>query len=252
MEVSELSQEALAVRNQAGVLGALFDLMDGRYLFMKDTEHRFARINRALWLEHGLSSEEEMLGKTDADFFAPSLARDYVEHDARVMRTGAPILDDIWLMPSQNSLRWYRINKLPVFDDPSSKHRKVIGVAGVMSPYEGIGAVPPEYERIRPALVLADREFASGVKVAQLAEASGYSMNQFTRVFQFLFKIKPVEYLTRLKIEEASRLLRTTTVELSEVASRCGFYDQSAFTKAFRKQMGITPQKYRQRFSRPR
>lgn len=245
MKESELSKSSLEVRASADVLGGLFDLMERNYLFVKDLEHRFCRCNRALWREIGLASESEMLGKTDWDYFAPSLAKDYVDHDTRVIESGKPILDDVWLVPSQNSLRWYKINKFPVFATPGMSGSKVIGVAGLMVPYEGAGAVPAEYERVKPALVLANSDAGAGVGVKAMAAASGYSMNQFARVFRFLFHMKPQEYLLRLRLGNSARLLRSTDLAIVEIATACGFYDQSAFTKAFRSHNGVTPRKYR-------
>lgn len=245
MKGSELSKTSLEVRAQADVLGGLFDLMEMNYLFVKDLDHRFCRCNRALWRELGLDGETEMLGKTDGDYFPPSLAKDYVEHDLRVIASGKPILDDVWLVPSQNSLRWYKINKFPVFGSAGGNAKKVIGVAGLMVPYEGAGAVPAEYERIKPALILANAETGAGVGVKAMAAACGYSMNQFARVFNFLFHMRPQEYLLRLRLGHSARLLRSTDLPIVEIATVCGFYDQSAFTKAFRGHNGVTPRKYR-------
>ncbi len=245
MKGSELSKTSLEVRAQADVLGGLFDLMERTYLFVKDLDHRFCRCNRALWRELGLDGESEMLGKSDGDFFPPSLAKDYVDHDLRVIESGKPILNDVWLVPSQNSLRWYKINKFPVFESVGGNAGKVIGVAGLMVPYEGAGAVPAEYERIKPALILANSEAEGSVGVKAMAAACGYSMNQFARVFSFLFHMKPQEYLLRLRLGKSAQLLRSTNLPIVEIASACGFYDQSAFTKAFRRHNGVTPRKYR-------
>ncbi|OUW19173.1 MAG: AraC family transcriptional regulator, partial [Opitutales bacterium TMED158] len=50
--------------------------------------------------------------------------------------------------------------------------------------------------------------------------------------------------------EEAARLLRSTRLSMCEIALRCGFYDQSAFSKALRKRNGVAPRRYRERFGR--
>jgi transcriptional regulator GlxA family with amidase domain len=46
-------------------------------------------------------------------------------------------------------------------------------------------------------------------------------------------------------VQEAQRLLATTRLSLGEIAAATGFYDQSHFTKRFRKVTGITPSAYR-------
>lgn len=240
-----LNDESRRVREQAGVLGQLFDLVEDSYLFVKDRDHRFVRCNRALWMKHGLTGEDEMLGKRDSDFFPPALARAYVEEDRKVIETRIEVLDAVWLVPSRGALRWYRCSKLPVVEGD-----EVIGVAGILRPYDGEGDVPQEYERIKPALALANRKYGEQIRVSDLASQAGYSVNQFGRIFQHLFRMKPVDYLKRLRLEEAARLLRTTRLSMCDIALRCGFYDQSAFSKSFRQRNGVTPRKYRERFGR--
>ena len=44
-------------------------------------------------------------------------------------------------------------------------------------------------------------------------------------------------------------MLDTTDLPLSEIAARCGFYDQSHLTHVFRQKRGVTPGEYRQKSS---
>ncbi len=53
------------------------------------------------------------------------------------------------------------------------------------------------------------------------------------------------EYLTALRMQRASELLRDTTLSIYEVASRVGYDSDIAFTKAFKRAMGTTPTRYR-------
>jgi AraC-like DNA-binding protein len=57
-----------------------------------------------------------------------------------------------------------------------------------------------------------------------------------------------MDYVLSLRIQEAQRLLATTGETLSGIAAQVGFYDQSHFTKRFRKVTGLTPAQYRQRY----
>ena len=188
-----------------------------------------------------------MLGKSGGDFHPPALAKAYVEEDLRVMESGEPILDAVWLVSSEGSLRWYRCSKIPIRATWTGSER-VIGVAGILKPYDGEGSVVPEYERMKPALALANQRYGEGVRVSELATAARYSVNQFGRVFQQLFEMKPVEYLKRLRLEKSVELLRGSEMNLCDIALRCGFYDQSAFSKAFRRRYGVSPLRYRRRF----
>jgi quercetin dioxygenase-like cupin family protein len=53
------------------------------------------------------------------------------------------------------------------------------------------------------------------------------------------------------KLQEAIRLVRDTSDTLSEIASRCAYYDQAHLTRTFRKQLGVTPAEYRRRHQFP-
>ena len=53
------------------------------------------------------------------------------------------------------------------------------------------------------------------------------------------------EYLTRIRMEEARRLLTATDYPISQIAVTVGYADQSSFTKAFKRVTGITPYQMR-------
>ncbi len=245
-KTTAFSQSTQKIRNHSGVLAALFDQCGEVCQFMKDRRHRFVRCNQALLAIHGLENEQAMLGKTDHDFHPPLLADSYVAEDERIVRSGDPVCDAVWLVTTQVSSRWYSCTKLPIFDEKNPS--QILGVAGVMVPYEGRGELPRSFERIKDALHLADQQYASGVQVPDLASAVGLSKNQFTRLFGQLFHMAPGEYLLRLKLGHASRELRQTNKRITVIALEAGFYDHSAFTKAFQKHNGISPKDYRRRF----
>jgi len=241
---TKLPLASLEVRGQAECLAQLFDLLPDIFLFVKNAEHQFVRCNRAFYCLHGFQREEQMLGKCDADFHPTKLANAYVEEDCRVMRTGRSIRNAVWLVTTSTSARWYFSTKLPV----TSQDNQVIGVAGILTPYEGSGELPSGYERVKPALELADQQFALGIKVTDLASEIGISTNQLTRIFRDLFRMTPGEYLLRLKLDCAARLLRCSGKPITSIALESGFYDHSAFTKQFRKRNGVSPKEYRRRF----
>lgn len=53
------------------------------------------------------------------------------------------------------------------------------------------------------------------------------------------------------RLLDAIRLVRDTDGTLSEIASRCGYYDQGHLTRTFRRQLGVTPAEYRRRHRFP-
>ena len=52
-------------------------------------------------------------------------------------------------------------------------------------------------------------------------------------------------YICDVRIEEAKRMLATSSISLSRIAEDTGFYDQSYFSKVFLLKTGVTPSEYR-------
>lgn len=88
---------------------------------------------------------------------------------------------------------------------------------------------------------LLDARLAEPLPLAELARAAGLSVSHFSRGFKARTGLPPHRYLMRLRVERACRLLRTTTVPISEVAARCGFSHQEHLTRVVRAQLGTTP-----------
>lgn len=53
------------------------------------------------------------------------------------------------------------------------------------------------------------------------------------------------DMLLAARISEAKRLLSFTTLSIGEICRRCGFQDQSYFTKVFRREINLTPREFR-------
>ncbi|MFW5788786.1 MAG: helix-turn-helix domain-containing protein [Spirochaetota bacterium] len=84
------------------------------------------------------------------------------------------------------------------------------------------------------------------VRVAEVARAAGLSSSHFSRVFAAEMGETFVSYLNRIRCEQASELLRTTSLPVQEIAHRCGFSDHSYFTKVFRSITGAPPSAHRE------
>jgi AraC family transcriptional regulator len=87
--------------------------------------------------------------------------------------------------------------------------------------------------------------FNSPLKMQRLAKEIGVHPAHFSRAFRCYFGCSPVEYLRRLRVEEARRLLLATSNPGAMIAIQCGFSDQSHLNRSFLRQMGVTPGAYR-------
>lgn len=110
---------------------------------------------------------------------------------------------------------------------------------------EAPGATPRWLERV---LERIDDEFGLRHSLASLARAAGIHPVHLAREFRRRFGCTVGHYIRQRRVEFACHRLRATREPLSVIASDVGFADQSHFTKAFRRLVGITPGDFRTRF----
>jgi hypothetical protein len=72
-----------------------------------------------------------------------------------------------------------------------------------------------------------------------------YWLPRFSRLFAAHEGVSPARYLTRVRMEEAARLLRADPAPIKEIARRSGFSDPNYFGKVFRRYFGIGPRDFR-------
>ncbi|MCM3571152.1 helix-turn-helix domain-containing protein [Neobacillus mesonae] len=85
----------------------------------------------------------------------------------------------------------------------------------------------------------------SKFNLSGLAERFALSPVQFSRRFQREFHIKPSEFVKRLRIQKAARLLLETNLTLEQIAERCGYDNGFYLSRVFRRAMGVSPSDYR-------
>jgi AraC-like DNA-binding protein len=85
--------------------------------------------------------------------------------------------------------------------------------------------------------------------VMELAEVAAMSPAAFKRRFSALVGRSPVAYLTRARMDAALRLLRRTDASLAEIASAVGYESEFAFGRAFKREHGLAPGRYRSLYS---
>lgn len=77
--------------------------------------------------------------------------------------------------------------------------------------------------------------------LASMAGLVGLSVSQFSRKFKARTGSSPHRFLLRLRLEEASHMLRTGALPIAEIAIRCGFSHQEHLTRTMREHLDTTP-----------
>ncbi len=83
--------------------------------------------------------------------------------------------------------------------------------------------------------------------ITALANHLNISQSYLYRVFFEEFGMSPKEYLNRFCMEQAKMLLRTSDMNISQIAAAVGYTDVLAFSAFFSKRKGCSPTAYRER-----
>ena len=100
-------------------------------------------------------------------------------------------------------------------------------------------------KQIRPALVAMCDEPAQGWTVDALAERVFMSRSSFAERFNALVGKTPMEFLAEWRMQLARRWLERDRLSVAEVAERCGYQSETAFSKAFKRIAGVGPGEFR-------
>ena len=105
--------------------------------------------------------------------------------------------------------------------------------------------VPDRQDRTRPAIAHVATHFDGPIALEHAAALCRLSLTQFCRVFRQEQGISFGQHLLRYRLERACERLACSGALTKEVAYAVGFNDLSYFTWAFKRQLGLTPSKYR-------
>lgn len=94
-------------------------------------------------------------------------------------------------------------------------------------------------------LVLSDEYFS--LTFSDITDQLHVNKCWFSTHFKKEMGISFTQFVTGQKIKKAQQLLHSTDLRLIEISSRCGFEEQSYFTKLFKQETGMTPKEYRLR-----
>lgn len=104
------------------------------------------------------------------------------------------------------------------------------------------GVLDPEVGKV---LALMHREPATPWTIARLAESAGMSRSVLAARFHQYVGEPPVAYLTRWRLQLGARMLSKTSHSVARIASEVGYESEAAFNRAFKRQFGQPPARYR-------
>jgi AraC-like DNA-binding protein len=104
------------------------------------------------------------------------------------------------------------------------------------------GARDPE---VGKALALLHRKPAHPWTIAALATEAGVSRSVLAERFRRFLSETPIAYLTRWRLQLGAQMLKSTSSSVAEIAAEVGYESEPAFNRAFKREFGLPPARYR-------
>ncbi len=169
-------------------------------------------IDRTFLNEYNISEsslDSSLLESTNAKFLVLSLYREFMTNDSL---TDASI--QLLLLKLFNpTVRTNNYNKLPLW--------------------------------VKTLKEVLHERWNENISLRELAILTGVSPITISKYFPVYFTDTLGEYMRKLKIEKALSLIKSTNLNLTEIAYECGFADQSHFIRTFKQLTGFLPKSFR-------
>jgi AraC-like DNA-binding protein len=239
-----MDTDLLAFIEAGSFAEVLFDRIPDVVFFIKDREGRYVVVNQTLVARCGRRNKGELLGRTARGVFPSPLGNRFLDQDLRVLASGVPIVQnlELHLYPTRHE-GWCLTDKLPL----RSMGGQITGIAGISRDLQSPGTEADHFAELAAVLDHVRVRFGSELRVEDLAELAGLSVYQLNRRLRTIFGITTSQFVTKTRIDAASEMLRSGNQPIAEVAYACGYFDQSAFSRVFRRTVGLTPRQYRAR-----
>jgi YesN/AraC family two-component response regulator len=102
--------------------------------------------------------------------------------------------------------------------------------------------MPPQ---LRDIILYINAHYYQEISLSYLSDTFAFSKYHLCRCFKKYTGYTINEYITQLRIEQARELLRTTSLSAYQIGAIVGIPDDNYFYRLFRKQVGISPHRYR-------
>lgn len=156
-DIAERKKDEIKIAYEQSLLNALMNNISDS-IYFKDKQAKFVKVNKAKALRLGVGPEE-MIGKTDFDFFPTEVARSSFKDDMKVIESGKPIIGkEEEIVRLDKRKYWVSTTKVPWYDEKG----KIIGIIGISRD------ITPQKEAIE-ALRKSQQEFASLFKSSSVA-----------------------------------------------------------------------------------
>jgi signal transduction histidine kinase/CheY-like chemotaxis protein len=101
---------------------------------------------------------------------------------------------------------------------------------------------------VRQAMAYIHEHFSEPISRRDIAQHIGITDDHLTFCFRQELGITPLQYIKRYRINHSKRLLKESDQTITEIAFNVGFSDSGYFSRIFRREVGMSPEMFRQTF----
>ncbi len=203
------------------------------------------------YIEHGRPDELEKLFRQPATGRAGTMAQDTLRQQKNLLIVTATLCSRAAIRGGMNPETAFGLSDL------------YIQKAELMGSYEGLAGLSLQMaldyakkvavlqcgdknrKLIRQARQYILEHINERITTGQLADAAGRNRSYLCSCFKEETGLSVNSYITKIKMDEAKRLLRFTDKSLCAIAEHLGYSSQSYFQNVFKKTFGVTPMEYR-------
>lgn len=131
----------------------------------------------------------------------------------------------------------------------ASKYLMVDNQRRSQTPYAILSAVASNDKVVLKAENWIRGNLTKDFRIDEIAAAVAVSPRTLIRRFQSTLGETPQAFTQKLRIEKCKTLLETTQLRFGEIVQRCGYNDESAFRRLFKRHCQLSPTDYRRRFN---
>ncbi|MDR1643195.1 MAG: AraC family transcriptional regulator [Clostridiales bacterium] len=232
------------------VNGEIFEVEEGDGLFVGSKA-----------IHHGFS-----LNGSDCDFICvlinPSLLRlsPYIENSVVI-----PLLKSSAYHVLRKGIEWERsildeLMKLHKLRIANNAKTALLELSSVFRISHSLFEHLPDESSVNPAskarlgllhkmVGFIQQNFADHIKLSDIAGAANVSQSSCCSIFKEYLRQSPIRYLTEYRLDKSVAMLREQELNITEIASACGFGSSSYYSETFRKLYGHTPTEHRKALS---
>lgn len=127
IDITERNQAEEALNKERNLLRTLIDNLPD-YIYFKDTESQFITANKATVQIMNAQTLDNLIGKTDFDFYPEELANEYYSDEQRIIRSSRYLVDkEERLITSAGEKRWLLTTKVPL----RNSQGEIFGLVGI-------------------------------------------------------------------------------------------------------------------------